>query len=226
MLERYARPTLSALMAVTLATSLLSLVGSEQSFGGSLAPCENSTFPVCGGMCPAGFACGVNETGTNATPTDCTCQVLGCCEQNSTGGRTQTVGANCHEDVTQADCGPMNLFIPGGVCLDDACVEASPTPTATPTTTPTQTPTNTPIPDGGACAAPIDCASGNCVQDVCCNTACNLPGQFCNLSGSVGTCSEPAAPVPAASNGGLAAILAALVAIGGLAVWRRRSVTH
>jgi len=230
MVARSARPILTVLMAVTLATSLLSLVGSDQSIGGEIVPCENATAPVCGGTCPPGFVCdGVNETG-NSTAVDCSCQALGCCELNSTGGRTQTVCSNCHQDVTEAECGKPNVFIPGGVCLDDACVAASPTPTATPTSTPTstttQTPTSTPIPDGGACLDPIDCLSGNCVQNVCCDTLCNLPGQFCNLPGSVGTCSEPAAPVPAASNGGLAAILAALVAIGGLAVWRRRSMTR
>lgn len=226
MLARDARPVLSALMAITLATSLLSLVGSGPSIGGEIIPCENATAPTCGGTCPLGAVCAsANETG-NQTEVGCTCQVLGCCEQESTGGRTQTVGANCHQEVTALECGPLNLFIPAGVCVDDACVEASPTPTATPTSTATQTPTNTPVPDGGACLDPVDCLSGNCVQNICCDTLCNLPGQFCNLPGSVGICSEAAAPVPAASNSGLVAILVALIGIGGFAVWRRRSTAR
>ncbi len=50
------------------------------------------------------------------------------------------------------------------------------------------------VPDqgqGGYCDEPSDCDSSlYCVDNVCCNTACNGSCQACDLSGSVGTCSD------------------------------------
>ncbi len=40
------------------------------------------------------------------------------------------------------------------------------------------------------CTAGTDCASGHCVDSVCCNSACADGCQSCTLSGSVGTCSD------------------------------------
>jgi len=94
------------------------------------------------------------------------------------------------------------------------------TPTATPTKTPTVTPT--PLPNGAGCSTGPRCASGFCVDGVCCDTACEQPGQFCNLLGMKGTCAFPAAPAPALNGGGLAAGAAVLVAIGALTLLRRR----
>jgi hypothetical protein len=44
-------------------------------------------------------------------------------------------------------------------------------------------------PNGAACTDGVQCGSSNCVGGVCCNTACNLPCQACNVSGAPGTCS-------------------------------------
>jgi len=53
------------------------------------------------------------------------------------------------------------------------------------------------VPDqgqGGYCNVPNDCAAGLfCVDNVCCNSACNGTCEACDIPGSVGTCS----PVPA-----------------------------
>ncbi len=50
-------------------------------------------------------------------------------------------------------------------------------------------------PNGGACTMAAQCVSGNCVDGVCCNTACNGQCEACDVSGSVGTCS-PAMGAP------------------------------
>src|SRR5262245_65700254 len=42
---------------------------------------------------------------------------------------------------------------------------------------------------GSSCTAPDQCASGNCVSGVCCDTACTNQCDACNLTGLVGTCS-------------------------------------
>jgi hypothetical protein len=85
----------------------------------------------------------------------------------------------------------------------------------------TSTATNTRIPQGAGCADPNDCATGNCVNDVCCDTACNGPEQQCNLPGSEGICTSTAAPAPAASPTGLLIALALLISVGAIAMLRR-----
>jgi hypothetical protein len=83
--------------------------------------------------------------------------------------------------------------------------------------------TPTRAPNGDGCDDPADCISGNCVNDVCCDTACNGPEQACNIPGSVGTCSNIAAAAPAASHGALLAGVVLLLVVGGVALWRRRT---
>ncbi len=46
------------------------------------------------------------------------------------------------------------------------------------------------------CALGTDCASGVCVDGVCCSTGCSLACKSCNVTGSVGTCSN----IPAAQH--------------------------
>jgi hypothetical protein len=100
---------------------------------------------------------------------------------------------------------------------------STPTNTGTPTNTPTVTPTNNLIPDGGDCDDPAECASGNCVDDVCCAEAACPPGQSCDNPGNAGMCSpDPTAPAPALSRRGVLLALAILLVVGGLAVLRRR----
>jgi hypothetical protein len=42
--------------------------------------------------------------------------------------------------------------------------------------------------NGQACAGTNQCASGNCIDGVCCNTSCLTTCQACNITGSVGSC--------------------------------------
>ena len=54
---------------------------------------------------------------------------------------------------------------------------------------------------GGACTSDTQCGGGNCVDGVCCNTACDGQCEACDVAGSVGTC----APVAGAPHGSRAA---------------------
>jgi hypothetical protein len=50
---------------------------------------------------------------------------------------------------------------------------------------------------------PGQCLSMNCVDQVCCDSACTLPDHACNLPGREGTCLPiTAAPAPALSGFG------------------------
>jgi hypothetical protein len=101
------------------------------------------------------------------------------------------------------------------------CSEVAGTPTATPTQTPTATITSTPtvtgtpVPQGGACTTATQCATGNCVDGVCCDTACSGPLDRCNLPGQGGTCASAAAGAPLLTPGG---VLVALLVLAGIAL--------
>ncbi len=78
------------------------------------------------------------------------------------------------------------------------------------------------LPIGAACAQPTDCELGFCADGVCCDQACNEPGQVCNQPGSVGSCVARAAAAPALSNLGLIAAVSGLLVFGAIALWRLR----
>ena len=56
--------------------------------------------------------------------------------------------------------------------------------------------------DGASCEQASQCASGQCVEGVCCNTACEGACEACNLAGSVGTCSPAPSTVQCRGSGG------------------------
>jgi MYXO-CTERM domain-containing protein len=111
--------------------------------------------------------------------------------------RAQFNSTMCEDLVPQPAC-VDGIFVANGTCASDCK-----------------------IPDGGSCEDPDDCVSGNCVDDFCCDTACNGPEQQCNLPGQEGVCSSTAAPAPAASPSGLLIGLALLIAVGAVAMLRR-----
>lgn len=49
------------------------------------------------------------------------------------------------------------------------------------------------LPNGTACTLNSQCASGLCVDGVCCDTSCNAVCKRCNITGSMGTCTNIAA---------------------------------
>lgn len=90
------------------------------------------------------------------------------------------------------------------------------TPTATPTVTPTL------IPQGGSCASPTECASGFCVDAVCCDEACAAPDEQCNVPGRVGTCVRSAS-APALNGQWLVLAALLLTALGVVGMRARRA---
>ena len=99
---------------------------------------------------------------------------------------------------------------------------ATATNTGTATQTPTATPTNTGIPQGGACSTPAECATGFCLDGVCCNTACNPDFGRCDLPGQRGTCAG-VSPAPTLTPRALAVAAALLIGVAAFAL-RRRAV--
>ena len=102
-----------------------------------------------------------------------------------------------------------------------ATATATATQTATATASATATPTREPL--GSQCTSPTECASGFCVDAVCCNSACDRPDFACNLSGSEGMCHPLPARAPTLSPRALLVAFAALIGVGLLSLWRRRS---
>jgi hypothetical protein len=156
------------------------------------------------------------------------CATSGCCQVGSSAAHSPQTGISACVETDQTTCDlAEGTFVTSGSCsggLDGTCASPTPTetPTNTPTSTPTQTPTNTPKkPDGAGCTTPSDCTSDFCVDGVCCDTACDLPGQICNDPAEPGTCSGTAAPAPALSPLGLLAALGALAVVAALALMLR-----
>jgi hypothetical protein len=193
---------------------------------------------VCVGLCIAqevqGNSCNLKVLYQQQC-SDGSCATSGCCQVIPPGAQAPQAGnVNACVETDQTTCTQLNsTFVAGGSCsggLDGTCV--SPTPTATPTETPTltstptqtptATPTNTPkLPDGAGCATPSDCTSDFCVDGVCCDTACDQPGQICNDAAQPGTCTSTAAPAPALSTLGLFGALAALALVAAVALMLR-----
>ncbi len=179
--------------------------------------------------------CGQNFNGTFTAEMMCdgddACRepLLGCCGIGKGFCRT---GLDDELDCLDGD------FVEGQTCVPDEgdqattsgppdfgrCEVNTPTATATATATPTATGTvtETRLPEGDECFDPADCESGNCVDDVCCDSACDGPNEECNLPGLEGNCLATSATVPAASNTGLLLALAAMSAVALFAIARRR----
>ena len=146
---------------------------------------------VADGTC----AGGLDGTCTAPTPTD---------TPTSTPSATATGTATSTATATQT-----------------ATATSTSTATATGTATHTGTPTFTPQPDGSSCTSPTECASGFCVDGVCCDTACDQPFDMCNVPPDPGTCVQ-VAPAPSMSRRGLFGGLALLTMIGAAALWQQR----
>ena len=171
------------------------------------------------------------------------CDPLGACcnPQSNARGDGGGAGLSTCEQLTQADCQFAGGDYRGDStsCYSQNC-ELTATPTSTPTATATETPTatatetatatatNTPGAPGSSCVTTADC-EGNLVCDpeelVCCDRVCNEPTERCDLPGLEGTCSPITAQAPAVSQSVLPLVVGLLLALGGVAIVRRR-ITH
>ena len=212
-----------ALLGLALTANVAAVVSFSESVAEGVAFTCDSTAPGCGGTCPDGQAC---------TSLGFTCVCRPTCGQSAPecdgvcpGGQqcTSLGSLNCF-CAAFSTCGQTfpecNGTCPTGqecIALGFGCFcGGGQTPTATATAPAAATPTTTGQP-GTGCTDPSQCATGFCVEGVCCTTACDGPGEICPN----GVCSMPAA-APAASPSGLAFGIVALGAIAGVALWRRR----
>ena len=207
----------------TAVDGLCDIVGCTQTGIGLLA---------CVGACAAintGDSCNlkiVNQTTCSggSSPTTGSCQL----SIAAMSGPQAAVIPSCVE-TNAASCSLVSgMFVADGFCaggLDGTCTAPTPTNTATATATGsathTGTPTFTPQPDGSSCTSPTECASGFCVDGVCCDTACDQPFDMCNVPPDPGTCVQ-VAPAPSMSRRGLFGGLALLTMIGAAALWQQR----
>jgi len=76
---------------------------------------------------------------------------------------------------------------------------------------------------GKGCAVDPECASGFCIDGVCCDASCAGPCRACNLPGAVGTCTpHPVDTDPEQGCGGLAKCDGSGSCAGGVLIWSRR----
>ncbi|MEZ4395006.1 MAG: nidogen-like domain-containing protein [Polyangiales bacterium] len=138
---------------------------------------------TCGGTCD-----GTNRTACAYPGTMTACREASCAMGTATLGATCDGAGACPEEST-APCAPYACG--ATACLtscksNDGCAMGSACIGGT---------CQGRRPNGGMCTDANECESGNCVDGVCCNTACNGQCEACDVSGSLGTCT-PATGAP------------------------------
>ncbi len=219
MKDQSGRTLLSVVAALSVVFSLWSLVpahSSPSSYGCCLN--ESGCNVVLGFDCIGDFTDNMVCGGANSTA--CVQPEPGCCESDppDCAGLNEAecfVLQTCDENVTQIGC----LMKGGNFFADSICDVANRTKATTSYSILGSCVPNRP--DGGTCALPSECASGNCVEGTCCNSACDGATQSCSQPGFEGTCRE-GAMAPAASNLGLVALVVVLAGLGAFVVTRRR----
>ena len=138
--------------------------------------CRQDDAESCGqsGMCNGQGGCAKHASGTSCG--------LGLCE----GGRSLTGASECDGDGvcvkgTPLDCAPF-------ICEAGACKQSCTTDAHCIAPNVCRNGSCGPMGDGQTCTGNEQCASKNCVDGVCCNTACTGKCQFCASPGSRGKC--------------------------------------
>jgi hypothetical protein len=152
---------------------------------------SGSCAPVTVGLDPH-EAC-ADETGTNQCGNDGTCDGFGACHKVATNhqcasasciGGAFTAASNCNgkgacTTVTPQNCGAFQCSVTDGcktTCTSQAdCGSQSYCNNSTGSCLPK-------ISTGGACTPSTGCASGYCVDGVCCESACSGTCQACSMT--------------------------------------------
>ncbi|HXN83419.1 MAG TPA: OmpA family protein, partial [Myxococcales bacterium] len=142
---------------------------------GSRAVCA-SDGSACGGSCngSSAAACAYPAALTS-------CRGASCVAGVATAAATCAGTGSCPAPVTQT-CTP---YICGATACRSICSVDTDCAIADYCSAGACVPKNA---NGGLCTASNQCGTGNCVDGVCCNLACNGQCQACDASGSVGTC--------------------------------------
>lgn len=149
-------------------------------------PCSERPRGVRGaGACTQlanGATCSTNGECASASCVDgvcCNSPCTGLCQACTAAKKGAGANGACGAIVAGID--PDNECPGADVCSAGACKELN----------------------GSACSAATECLSGNCIDGVCCNTACGALCQACNIAGSIGTCANvPAGSDPASECAG------------------------
>lgn len=145
--------------------------------------CPASDPSTCGldGRCDGAGACRRKVAGTECGGRSC---------QNSVLGSVSTCdGAGSCNLGTLFACAPYLCDPESGTCFNSCTSDA-------------QCTSGNPCTNGSCftrrdtCSENAVCASGFCVDGVCCNSACDGPCENCGLVGSIGTCAPVAAGAP------------------------------
>jgi hypothetical protein len=138
-----------------------------------------------GGSCKEDCEC---LSGHCADGVCCNTACDGPCEACNLTDHVGTCSAHAPQTDPEGDCGPYNCngaracetSCSGGACSQDCSVNnyCNGSSCASKRSL------------GASCNDTCQCASGYCVDGVCCNTTCAGGCQACNLAGSVGTCSS------------------------------------
>lgn len=139
---------------------------------------------ACDGEAPCRGRCDGSERRTCVMPGgDTVCEAASCAEGvvtaesvcNGAGACTEpnvsecasaackSDGSSCDGSCSASDCGADGYCDPSGACFDK-------------------------LANGETCSSTEQCASGNCVDGVCCDTACAGLCESCGESGLLGTC--------------------------------------
>ncbi|HMC93136.1 MAG TPA: hypothetical protein VKO16_00045, partial [Polyangia bacterium] len=143
------------------------------------------------------------DKGQSSCGHDGTCDGVGGCANYVQD--TQCLASSCTGDRlnTAGTCDGLGTCRPPGVqdchpfqCANGACTNSCVTDSDCDTGTACVNKTCGPKPLGHVCGAASECASKQCVDGVCCDTACAGGCRSCNLAGSPGKCSMIAAGNP------------------------------
>jgi hypothetical protein len=134
----------------------------------------------CGIMCAGGYRnCAGTSLCVSATAPAC------CASSECTAAPTGTVGV-CSNNVCTYPCNTPTYKQCGGACIPAAnCCSNGDCSSSKPICS---NGTCVGRPNGQVCAGGAECATGNCVDGVCCDLACAGQCQACDLNGFVGTC--------------------------------------